>query len=439
MKMTVIGCGYLGATHAACMAELGHHVVGMDSDVDRVNALNAGRAPFFEQGLDDLLARHTASGRLRFTASYREAAEFAALHFVGVGTPQLPGGDAYDLTQLFEAVRLLAVHLTSPAVVAVKSTVPVGTAARVAEILRDHAPAGDLVETAWNPEFLRESHAVEDTLRPDRLVLGFGTRHSLAETLLRQAYEGIIRAGVPTIVTDWTTAELAKGAANSFLATKISFINAMAEICEKSGADVSALAEILGHDVRIGHEGMHPGLGFGGGCLPKDLRGFVARAEELDASAAAGILREVSAVNDRRRQRVLDVASEELGPDLRGKRITVWGAAFKPGTDDIRDSPALAVAAALHALGAVVTVTDPKALDNARKRHPELDYAEDPVTAVLDCDLLLHLTEWEEFSGVAPERLPVRTHSPRVVDARGTLDAGRWRGAGWLVRSLGRA
>ncbi|MFD4144630.1 UDP-glucose dehydrogenase family protein [Streptomyces sp. NPDC058572] len=438
MKMTVIGCGYLGATHAACMAELGHEVLGMDSDIDKVHTLNTGKAPFFERDLDDLLAKHTESGRLKFTASYQEAAEFADLHFIGVGTPQQPGTDAYDLTHLFDAVTKLAPGLTRPAVVAVKSTVPVGTAPRVAELLRDMAPAGDLIEVAWNPEFLRESFAIEDTLRPDRLVLGFSTTHSWAEALLRQAFGKIIESGTPTIVTDWATAELAKGAANSFLATKISFINAMAEVCEKSGANVAELADILGHDIRIGRRGMRPGLGFGGGCLPKDLGGFITRADELDATEAVGMLREAGAVNARRRQRVIDLTREELGTDLRGKRITVWGAAFKPETDDIRDSPALAVAQALHDLGATVTVTDPKALDNARKLHPELDYVEDPIAAVDDADLLLHLTEWPQFTHIDPKRLAARTNSPKVIDARGTLNTDQWRDAGWMTRALGR-
>ncbi|GGP86718.1 UDP-glucose dehydrogenase family protein [Streptomyces melanogenes] len=438
MKLTVIGCGYLGATHAACMAELGHDVLGMDNDSDKVAMLNSGKAPFFERDLDPLLVKHTATGRLKFTASYAEAAAFADLHFIGVGTPQTPGEHAYDLSHLFNAVRQLAARLTDPAVVAVKSTVPVGTAPEVADLLTAFAPAADRVEVAWNPEFLRESFAVEDTLRPDRLVLGFHSPHSWAESLLRQCFAKIIDAGTPTIVTDWATAELAKGAANSFLATKISFINAMAEICETAGADVHQLAEILGHDARIGRCGMRPGLGFGGGCLPKDLHGFIARAEELGTGAAAGMLREAAAVNTRRREALVGLAREQLDGDLAGKRITVWGAAFKPGTDDIRDSPALAVAQTLHELGATVTVTDPKALDNARKLHPELDYTEDPIAAVQDADLLLHLTEWPQYSHVDPHRLAARATSAKVIDGRGTLDADTWREAGWTVRALGR-
>ncbi|KND34708.1 UDP-glucose dehydrogenase family protein [Streptomyces acidiscabies] len=438
MKLTVIGCGYLGATHAACMAELGHEVLGMDSDMDKVATLNTGKAPFFERDLDQLLTKHTATGSLKFTASYAEAAHFADLHFIGVGTPQAPGESTYDLSHLYSAVRRLAPRLTGPAVVAVKSTVPVGTAPRVAEILHEYAPAGEAVEVAWNPEFLRESFAIEDTLRPDRLVLGFQAEHTWAEAMLRQCFEKIIESGTPTIVTDWATAELAKGAANSFLATKISFINAMAEICETSGADVHRLAEILGHDARIGRRGMRPGLGFGGGCLPKDIRGFIAQAQILGAGAATGILREADAVNTRRRDAMVDLARAQCDGDLAGKRITIWGAAFKPNTDDIRDSPALAVAQKLHELGATVTVTDPKALDNARKLHPELDCVEDPIAAVQDADLLLHLTEWAEFGHIDPHRLAHRPTAPKVVDGRGTLNADTWREAGWTVRALGR-
>ncbi|MFF2131779.1 UDP-glucose dehydrogenase family protein [Streptomyces olivochromogenes] len=438
MKLTVVGCGYLGATHAACMAELGHEVLGMDCDMDKVHVLNSGRAPFFERGLDELLTRHTASGRLRFTASYAEAAAFADLHFIGVGTPQQPGEMAYDLTHLFTAVRQLAPRLTGPAVIAVKSTVPVGTAPRVRDLLHEYAPAGDAVEVAWNPEFLRESHAVEDTLRPDRLVLGFQHEHSWAEAVLRQCFEKIIEAGTPTIVTDWATAELAKASANAFLATKISFINAMAEVCEASGADVGRLADILGYDTRIGRRGMRPGLGFGGGCLPKDIRGFMARAGELGVDQALTILREVDAINRRRRERMVDLAREQCEGILMGKRITVWGAAFKPETDDIRDSPALAVAHKLHELGAAVTVTDPQALDNARKIHPELDYTDDPIAGARDADLLLHLTEWPQFSHIDPARLAALVATPNIIDGRGTLNPETWREAGWTYRALGR-
>ena len=438
MKITVVGCGYLGATHAACMAELGHEVLGMDTDIDKVHALQAGRAPFFEQGLDDLLARHTASGRLRFTASYSEAAAFADVHFLGVGTPQLPGENAYDLTALFTAVRRLTAALTRPALIVGKSTVPVGTSTRLAALIQETAPAGIPVALAWNPEFLRESHAIEDTLRPDRLVLGFQDGDTTSPAVLAEVYQQVLATGKPLISTDMATAELAKSAANAFLATKISFINAMAEVCEASGADVHQLAQALRLDPRIGHSGMRPGLGFGGGCLPKDIRGFMARAGELGADQALTFLREVDAINLRRRTRMVDLAREECDGTLRGKHITVWGAAFKPGTDDIRDSPALDVAEHLHRLGADVTVHDFQALDNALKAHPQLTYATDPAQACEGADLLLHLTEWPQYTDIDPATLTPLAASPRVLDGRDGLDPAQWREAGWTYRALGR-
>jgi len=437
VKLTVIGCGYLGATHAACMAELGHQVLGMDSDVDKVHALNSARAPFFEQGLDDLLAKHTATGRLRFTASYAEAADFGDTHFLAVGTPQLHGEQACDLSHLFNAVSQLAPCLNRPALIVGKSTVPVGTAARITDLLHATAPAGQAVRVAWNPEFLRESFAIRDTLNPDRIVVGLHPSGGADETLLRTIYAALLDRGTPFIVTDLVTSELVKTAANAFLATKISFINAMAEVCEAAGANVHQLAFALSHDVRIGPAGMQPGLGFGGGCLPKDIRGFMVRAGELGAGQALSFLREVDAINTRRRSRMVDLAREQCGGTLKGKRIAVWGAAFKPNTDDVRDSPALAVAQTLHQMGANVTVYDPMALDNARKLYPQLDYANDATAAVEGAALLLHLTEWPEFSQLDPHHLSGRVASPQVIDGRGTLDPVHWREAGWSYRSLG--
>lgn len=439
MRLTVIGCGYLGATHAACMAELGHEVLGMDTDVEKVSALNNGRAPFFERGLDDLLAKHTKSGKLRFTDSYAEAAGFADLHFLGVGTPQMPGEMAYDLTQLSSAVHQLAPHLSGSPVLVGKSTVPVGTAPRILDLATEHAPEDVRIEIAWNPEFLRESFAVQDTLRPDRLVFGVPARNTRAETLLRECFEKIIESGsTPTIVTDLATAELVKSAANAFLATKISFINAMAEVCEAASADVHQLAEAISHDVRIGAHGMRPGLGFGGGCLPKDIRGFMARAGELGADQALTFLREVDAVNTRRRERMVDLAREQCSGLIQGKRITIWGAAFKPDTDDIRDSPALAVAQRLHKLGGEVIVYDPMALDNARKAYPELGYSDDLFDSIEQAELLLHLTEWSQFAQIDPARLVPHVAEAKLIDGRGTLDSERWRNAGWTYRALGR-
>ncbi|WP_282206105.1 UDP-glucose dehydrogenase family protein [Kitasatospora fiedleri] len=438
MKLSVIGCGYLGATHAAAMAELGHQVIGMDTDTDKVGALNKGQAPFVERGLDDLLAKHTTSGALRFTASYAEAAAFADIHFLGVGTPQQADSGAYDLTHLHTAVRRLAPGLTDGALIIGKSTVPVGTAAELRNTLDGHTRDGVSVRLAWSPEFLRESFAVPDTLEPDRIVLGIEDGDTGSEADFRAVHADILAAGSPLIVTDMPTAELIKGAANAFLATKISFINAMAELCELTGADVQQLALALGHDQRIGAKGMRPGLGFGGGCLPKDLAGFTHRAEELGADQAVTLLRQVGVINQRRRERTVELAREVLGGTLAGQRIAVWGAAFKADTDDIRDSPALAVADALHRARAEVTVHDPAATENARRAYPHLDFADDTATAVTGADLLLHLTDWPQYADADPADLLQHIAAPRVIDARGTLNPERWRTAGWTFRALGR-
>ncbi|MEW2291918.1 UDP-glucose/GDP-mannose dehydrogenase family protein [Streptomyces sp. NPDC006743] len=425
MRLTVIGTGYLGATHAACMAELGHEVVGVDVDAGKVAALRAGRVPFHEPGLAAMIARHTASGRLRFTTCYEEAGAFGQVHFVCVGTPQRKDGDAADLTCVESAFAALARHARKNALLVGKSTVPVGTAARLA--------AGHRVEIAWNPEFLREGFAVEDTLRPDRLV--FGVRTARAQRLLRTVYAPVLAAGTPLVVTDFATAELVKTAANSFLATKISFINAMAEVCEAAGGDVGELAEALGCDERIGRAFLRAGAGFGGGCLPKDIRAFAHRAAELGVDL--GFLRQVDAINMRQRDRVIALARELCGGTVLGARVAVLGAAFKPDSDDIRDSPALNVAARLDLDGADVTVYDPRAMDNARKAFPLLGYALSLEEALRGAELVLHLTEWPQFRQVDPRRAAALVYRPRIVDGRGVLDARAWRAAGWRFRALG--
>lgn len=426
-KISVIGTGYLGATHAACLAELGHEVVGIDTDAKKVAALAAGRVPFHEPGLPELVATHVASGRLRFTTSFAEAAG-ADVHFLCVGTPQAPDGAA-DLTYLRAAFAAVAPYAAPHSVIVGKSTVPVGTAAALAET----SP----VELAWNPEFLREGHAVADTLRPDRLVLGLPATGSVAEAVLRTTYADLLAAGVPLQVTDLATAELTKVAANAFLATKISFINAMAELCEVSGADVIDLADAIGLDERIGRRFLGAGLGFGGGCLPKDIRALQARAHELGRGDAVAFLREVDAVNRRRRDRVVELAAQAVG-DFKGVRIAVLGAAFKPGTDDVRDSPALEVARRLNEAGAYVTVYDPAANLTARAVAPALRYAANPVVACRKADLVLHLTEWPEFRDLDPEAVAVCARRRVLIDGRNALDASRWQRAGWTVLAPGR-
>jgi UDPglucose 6-dehydrogenase len=434
LRLSVIGTGYLGATHAACMAELGFEVIGFDVDEAKIDALRAGRVPFFEPDLPELIAKHVTSGRLRFTTDLTEVITGADVHFICVGTPQKPGSFAADLTYVWDALEALGTQLGDrPALVVGKSTVPIGTAADLADRLAILAPTAEL---AWNPEFLREGYAVDDTLRPERLVIG--TRSAHAEKILRDVYAPITDTGIPLIVADFATAELVKVAANSFLATKISFINAMAEICETTGADVTLLAQALALDTRIGGRFLHAGLGFGGGCLPKDIRAFIARAEELGVDQAVAFLRDVDAINTRRRQRMVDLARELCNDTFTGRHVTVLGAAFKPNSDDVRDSPALHVAQTIHDQGAHVTLYDPQAMTNAKKLHPNLHYATTATQAATGADVVLHLTEWREFRDMDPHTLtPVVTH-PRIVDGRNALDPTRWRDAGWTYRALGR-
>jgi UDPglucose 6-dehydrogenase len=436
LRISVLGTGYLGATHAACMAELGFEVLGMDVVEEKVAALSEGRVPFFEPDLEPLLRKHVESGRLRFTTSYAEVAAFGDVHFLCVGTPQKKGEYAADLAYVDAVVDGLAPHLDRPTLVVGKSTVPVGTAARLADRLHAAAPAGEDVELAWNPEFLREGFAVEDTMRPDRLV--FGVRSAAAEQRLREVYTSALDAGTPLIVTDFATAELVKSAANAFLATKISFINAMAELCEATGADVRMLADAIGHDDRIGRKFLNAGLGFGGGCLPKDIRAFMARAGELGVDQALSFLREVDNINMRRRVHVVDRAREDLGGSFLGKRVGVLGAAFKPNSDDVRDSPALNVAGQIQLHGAQVTVYDPRAVDKARQLFPTLGYADSAVEACRGAHLVLHVTEWQEFREMDPSVLSGVVDERHIIDARNALDPVRWRGAGWSFRSLGR-
>ena len=432
MRISVIGCGYLGAVHASAMAELGHDVVGIDVDDRKITALKAGRPPFFEPGLPEILTSATASGRLRFSTDIADAAH-ADVHFLAVGTPQIPGGTSADLRFVDAAFDGLLPHLADGALVVGKSTVPVGTAAGLASRLAESAPHASL---AWNPEFLREGFAVKDTLEPDRLVYGVADEH--AASVLDQVYRAAIEAGTPRIVTDYATAELVKVAANAFLATKISFINAMSEIADATGADVTALADAIGHDARIGRRFLNAGVGFGGGCLPKDIRAFTARAEELGRGESLAFLKEVDAINLRQRQRVVDLAVEALGGSVFRKKVAVLGVAFKPDSDDVRDSPALDVAVQLRGLGADVVATDPEGIENARARHPQLDYTTSTREAVSGADLVVLVTEWREYRALDPVETGRLVSGKRIIDGRNVLDLAQWRAAGWQVRGLGR-
>ncbi|KAB3522809.1 nucleotide sugar dehydrogenase [Corynebacterium sp. zg254] len=461
MRMTVFGMGYLGATHAACMAELGHDVLGVDVDPSKIHALSQGQVPFFEPGLSELLVNNIEAGRLRFTTDYTQAADFATVHFIAVGTPQQKHSYAADTSYVLSVIDELVPALSGHHTVLGKSTVPVGTASDItirARALAERAGRGASVDVAWNPEFLREGRAVRDTLHPDRIVLGVGgetetATETAAETptadLVREIYARPIEEGSPLLVMDLSTAELVKTSANAFLATKISFINAVADVCELAGADVTQLATALGLDARIGPKFLNAGLGFGGGCLPKDIRAFMARAGELGADQTLTFLREVEAINIRRRDKTVDIIRRRLGGSLIAHRITVLGAAFKPNSDDVRDSPALNVAGQLSLGGAAVTVYDPQAMETARAAFPTLHYADSAEAALEGAEIVLVATEWDEFRQLDPVDVARRVagvdvgegpgaRRPVVVDARNCLDAEAWIRAGWDYRALGR-
>ena len=433
LKLSVIGTGYLGATHAACMASLGFEVIGFDTEASKIDLLSKGKVPFYEPELEELLSEQIKSGRLTFTNNVADLAG-ADVHFICVGTPQIKNGNAADLTYVNSALEAIAKLVKPGGLVVGKSTVPVGTATKLRTRLLELNPKADL---AWNPEFLREGFAVEDTLRPNRLVVG--VVNDSAEQILKEVYATNLKDKSPWVRADLPTAELVKVAANSFLATKISFINAMAEICEAAGGDVTVLAKAIGYDPRIGSRFLQAGIGFGGGCLPKDIRAFMARAEELGASQAVEFLKEIDAINLRARQRVIELVRKDLSDDLQGKKVAILGAAFKPDSDDVRDSPALDIAAQIQAAGAVVTVHDPKAIANAQKRFPALNFADDVNTSLKDAEIVLHLTEWKIYREIDPVKVKSIVKNPIIIDGRNALDRDLWQSAGWKFRALGRS
>ena len=433
LKLSVIGTGYLGATHAACMASLGFEVIGFDTEASKIDLLSKGKVPFYEPELEELLSDQIKSGRLTFTNNVADLAD-ADVHFICVGTPQIKNGNAADLTYVNSALESIAKYVKPGGLVVGKSTVPVGTATKLRHRLLELNPKADL---AWNPEFLREGFAVEDTLRPNRLVVG--VENDSAEQLLKEVYATNLKDKTPWVRADLPTAELVKVAANSFLATKISFINAMAEICEAAGGDVTVLAKAIGYDPRIGSRFLQAGIGFGGGCLPKDIRAFMARAEELGASQAVEFLKEIDAINLRARQRIIELVRKDLSDDLQGKKVAILGAAFKPDSDDVRDSPALDIAAQIQAAGAIVTVHDPKAIANAQKRFPALNFADDVNTTLKDAEIVLHLTEWKIYREIDPVKVKSIVKNPIVIDGRNALDRELWQSAGWKFRALGRS
>ena len=433
LKLSVVGTGYLGATHAAAMSSLGFEVIGVDVDSDKISQLQNGRVPFYEPHLEELLSQELNSGRLRFTTDFSQLSD-CDVHFICVGTPQKKDGIAADLTFVDAAFNSVAQHAKAGSLLVGKSTVPVGTAERLKKELEISHPN---LELAWNPEFLREGFAVEDTLRPNRLVVGVTS--DKAEKVLQEVYESLLKNDVPWVKADLPTAELVKVAANSFLATKISFINAMAEICEAAGGDVTVLAKAIGYDPRIGSRFLQAGIGFGGGCLPKDIRAFMARSQELGAEQSLEFLREIDSINLRARQRMIDLVRADIGVDLKGKKIAVLGGAFKPDSDDVRDSPALDIAAQVHAAGAEVVVHDPKAIEPARLRHPELQYTANLEECLRDADIVLHLTEWKIYREIDPGAAFGLVKSAVMIDGRNALNREAWVAAGWKFRALGRS
>lgn len=435
--MVVIGLGYLGLTHAVAMTELGHTVVGLEADESKLKTLAEGKVPFYEPFLDDALEVALASGRLTFQTGQDVNTEDGDIHWICVGTPQTEGSKSANLSYVEGAAKAAAEHLKNGATIVGKSTVPVGTSAVLKKIVEDNVKEGVVARLAWNPEFLREGTALQDSLKPDRIVVGVDDDTS--RELLQEAYASILDEGTPFIVADLPTSELVKVSANSFLAMKISFINAMAEVSEKSGADVVKLAEAIGYDERIGDKFLRSGIGFGGGCLPKDIRGFMAKAEELGVDSLVGLLNNVDSINLGRRQKAVELALEELGHDYANKKIAVLGATFKPDSDDIRDAPALAVALELHKRGASLTMHDPKGLHNVNKTHPELHTEENLEKTLQDADLVMLLTEWKEYKNYNPLEAKKLVKTPTVIDGRNVLDSCLWQTAGWKVIALGRS
>ncbi|CAB4537871.1 MAG: nucleotide sugar dehydrogenase [Actinobacteria bacterium] len=433
LKLSVIGTGYLGATHAACMSSLGFEVIGFDTEVSKIELLSKGQVPFYEPGLEELLAEQIKSGRLSFTTNINDLAD-CDVHFICVGTPQVKGGNSADLTYVNSALESIAKLVKAGGLVVGKSTVPVGTAARLRNRLIELNPKADL---AWNPEFLREGFAVEDTLKPNRLVVG--VVNDSAENILKEVYASNLKESTPWVRADLPTSELVKVAANSFLATKISFINAMAEICEAADGDVTVLAKAIGYDPRIGSRFLQAGIGFGGGCLPKDIRAFMARAEELGAKQAVEFLKEIDAINLRARQRIIELVRKDLSDNLQGKKVAILGAAFKPDSDDVRDSPALDIAVQIQAAGAIVTVHDPKAIANAQKRFPVLNFSTEINDTLKDAEIVLHLTEWRIYREIDPVKVKSLVKNATMIDGRNALDRQLWRNAGWKFRALGRS
>ena len=428
-RVSVIGCGYLGATHAAVLASHGFEVIGIDIDATKIRTLSEGKVPFHEPGLDTLLASGVASGLLRFSTSIEDVAG-CELHFVGVGTPQQPDGSC-DTSYVFDAMSALAGVVRPGDVIVGKSTVPVGTADMCATIL---ARSG--AHLLWNPEFLREGHAVADSLAPDRIVIGTdGPRNGRSVRTLVSVYAKQLEAGSKLLITDWETAELVKTSANAFLAMKISFINAISEMCASTGADVDELATAIGMDDRIGAKFLKAGLGFGGGCLPKDIRALAHQADGLGSSALTELLGWVDRVNLRARERASQLVEMSCDP---GGIVAVLGVAFKPGSDDVRDSPALSLVADLCAKGYLVVSHDPKVPADVIERAGGLA-ASSVIDACRDAQTIVIATDWEEYMQLDPTTIAETTDAHTIIDLRNCVDRGSRKAAGFEYLALGRS
>jgi len=433
MKISVIGLGYLGTTHAVAMAKLGHNVIGIEPDESRIQQLAAGELPFFEPGLGEALKQVVAAGNIRFQTQHDEVSAESDIHFICVGTPQAAGQQSADTSYVFAAANQLAAVLRPSSLVVGKSTVPVGSARDIIASMQE--VAGFIPKLCWNPEFLREGTALADSLLPDRIVIGSDDpNHNQA---LKVCYQNILDQGIPVLELDLETAELVKVSANAFLATKISFINAMAEIAEASGADTVKLAEAIGLDNRIGKSFLRTGIGFGGGCLPKDIRGFIARAEELGVGESLAFLKEVDQINLRRRQRIVSLATKELG-EIADKNITMLGISFKPDSDDLRDSPALEIALRLKALGGIVTIHDPVSLGALEQKSTGLTTEIDLQAAIKDTELVILGTEWAEYKNLDPATVSSFPKIKTIIDGRNVLNVDTWQQAGWRVIAPGR-
>ncbi len=432
MKITVVGTGYVGLVLGTCMADMGHEVTCVDNDEDKITALLAGRVPIYEPGLDQLIERNVREGRLAFTRNLVGALGLSRIVFVAVGTPSLPDGSA-DLSGIFAVAREVATTAEGDVTLILKSTVPVGTADAVRGVLAGLARHPFRVVS--NPEFLKEGAAIDDFLRPDRIVCGVDSEE--ARTLMEALYAPLVRTGKPILFMDNRSAELCKYAANAFLATRISFINEIAQLCERVGADVDAVRRGAGADSRIGTRFFFPGAGYGGSCFPKDVRALVDTARQ--AGMEMEVVKAVEAVNERQKHVLADYVFAAFGPDLSGKRVAIWGLAFKPETDDMREAPSLVVIDRLLAAGAEVVVYDPEAMHEARRSLGDrVTWARRPMDAADSADALVLVTEWNEFRSPDFVALRARMRTAALFDGRNIWNPAEARAAGFAYRCIGR-